>query len=130
MTGSLWITVQNEQGSTNVCCPSEIRGANILNFSTGSQLIANNSLGQWNCGSCCVLDNNKGIMVRIRKVESEDKTKINILELERLGEIWRRKNVSPDEYYPNIHHQSGLQHTIKIEWEENGEKVLVDSITL
>lgn len=127
-TGSLSITLESKEGRKTKVIPLGIHGESFSNFNAGSKILGEVDRSQWDCGSCCVFEGNKGFMVGIRKDESENKIKVDVIELENMGGHVRRKRINPHDYY-DIHHTSGTSCTIFVGWEESGKNRLVGNKT-
>ena len=130
MMGSIWITIQNKEGEFSHCYPSTVEAKQMLNFNTGSQLMGDSGLGQWNCGSCGVIGENNGIMVGIRKVEAENRVKIDIIELEKWQDKWKRERMPPRNHYSDLHYQKIIPQTVIVEWEIDGKRQLIGSTSI
>ncbi len=133
MEGTFRIILSNINNTAGSICmeyPAPYFQSGIpFDFNTGSQIIGKETLNQWSCGSCGVVEGNNGFAIGIRKVESENKIKIDFLELQKLGDKWKAPRINPDNYR-QIHYQDLQPTTITLEWEQEGIKKTVGSTSI
>ncbi len=122
--------IKNTIGSVCMEYPAPyFKSGTTFDFSTGSQVIGKETLNQWSCGSCGVIEGNNGFAIGIRKVESEDRIKIDFLELQKIGDKWKAPRINPNNYH-SIHYQDLQPTTITLEWEQEGNKKVVGSTSI
>lgn len=122
--------IKNTTGSICMEYPAPyFPSGTTFDFNTGSQIIGNQALSQWSCGSCGVVEGNNGFAIGVRKVEAENKIKIDFLELQKIGYKWKAPRVNPDNYR-QIHYQDLQPITLTLEWEQEGIKKTVGSTSI
>ena len=100
-----------------------------FNYNAGSQILGRETLQQWGCGSCGVVQDSFGFAIGVRKVETENRIKIDFLELQKHGEKWKAPRINPNNY-KGIHYQALQPVTITLEWEQDGVKRIVGSTSI
>ncbi len=117
--------INNTPGSICMEYPSPyFQSGTPFDFSAGSQILGEKNLQQWGCGSCGVIQDNSGFAIGVRKVGTDNKIKIDFLELKKHGEKWKAPRINPNNYR-EIHYQNLQPVTLKLEWEQDGVKKII-----